>query len=108
MKKKTRKIPCLSEKQCNGHLNLKRVACTLKLKDKTVSVPDVEIWECNRCGERFYPYEASKKIDLFKKYSGRFMLRLEPKLHWKLVRIARKHRRSLNQQINYLLENYLE
>ena len=108
MEKKIKKIPCLSDKPCDGHLTFKRVNYTIKLKDRTVSVPDIEVWECDLCGERFYPYEASKKIDLYKEYSGRLMLRLEPKLHWKLARVANKHHRSLNQEVNYLLENTLK
>ena len=119
MEKKIKKISCLSDKSCDGHLTFKRVNYTIKLsrksgilpmagKDRTVSVPDIEVWECDLCGERFYPYEASKKIDLYKEYSGRLMLRLEPKLHWKLARVANKHHRSLNQEVNYLLENTLK
>mgnify|MGYP001564351522 FL=1 len=105
MREKSRKIPCLSDKHCNGHLSLQRVDHIIKLKDKTVTVPDIEVWECDRCGEHLYPYETSKKIDLYKEYSGRIMLRLEPDLHWKLVRTAKKHHRSLNQEIYYLLES---
>lgn len=108
MKKEIKKISCLSDKHCNGHLNLKRVDYTIKLEDRTVSVPNIEVWECDLCGERFYPYEASKKIDLYKEYSGRLMLRLEPEIHWKLASVAKKHRRSLNQEINYLLESTLK
>ncbi|MEK6732534.1 MAG: toxin-antitoxin system HicB family antitoxin [Candidatus Omnitrophota bacterium] len=108
MEKKIKKIPCLSDKSCDGHLIFKRINYTIKLKDKTVSVPNIEVWECDLCGERFYPYEASKKIDLYKEYSGRLMLRLEPELHWKLARVANKHHRSLNQEVNYLLENTLK
>ena len=108
MEKKIKKIPCLSDKPCAGYLTLKRVDYAIKLKDKTVSVPDIELWECDLCGERFYPYEASKKIDLYKEYSGRLMLRLEPKLHWKLAMVANKHHRSLNQEVSYLLENTLK
>ena len=108
MEKKTKKISCLSDKHCDGHLMLKRVDHTIKLKNRTVLVPNIEVWECDRCGEQFYPYEASKKIDLYKEYSGRLMLRLEPETHWKLARIAKKHHRSLNQEVNHLLENTLK
>lgn len=107
-RKLKKKIPCPSEKPCKGHLVFKHVDYTLKAKDKTITVPDVEVWECDTCGERFYPYEASKKIDLYKEYSGKLILRLEPELHFKLARIAKKHHRSLNQEINYLLENTLK
>ncbi|MBU4590790.1 MAG: toxin-antitoxin system HicB family antitoxin [Candidatus Omnitrophica bacterium] len=108
MKKITKKISCLSDKQCDGHLILKHIDHTIKLKNRTVIVPDVEVWECDKCGERFYTYEASKKIDLYKEYSGRLMLRIEPEIHWKLTRIAKKHHRSLNQEVNHLLENTLK
>jgi len=108
MKKKTTQISCLSDKDCDGNLILKRIDHIIKLKDRTVKVPDIEVWECDKCGERFFPFEASKKIDLYKEYSGRLMLRLEPKIHFILVRIAKKHHRSLNQEINHLLENALK
>ena len=108
MKKNAQKIQCLSDKHCDGHLNLKRVDYTIKLKDRAVSVPDIEVWECDLCGEHFYPYETSKKIELYKEYSGRLMLRLEPEIHYKLSRVAKKNHRSLNQEINYLLETVVK
>lgn len=105
MKNKTKKIRCLSNKSCKGLLTLKHIDYTLKHNGKTITVPKVEIWECDTCKERFYPHEASKKIDLYKEYSGRLMLRVNPKLHWRLIRLAKKHHRSLNQEISYLLES---
>lgn len=105
MKKKNKRIKCLSDKPCDGNLSLKRIDYTIKHESKTIVVPDVEVWECDTCREHFYPYETSKKIDLYKEYSGRLMLRIDPELHWKLIRMAKKHHRSLNQEINYLLEN---
>ena len=108
MGKKIKKIQCISGKSCKGHLIPKRVDYTIKHNGKPLIVPDVEIWECDTCGEQFYPYEASKKIDLYKKHSGRFMLRIAPELHWQLVQLAKNHHRSLNQEINYLLENIVK
>ncbi len=108
MKKKKNKISCLSEKACKGHLKLKHINYKLKFKNKIITIPNIEVWECNQCGESFYTYETSKKIDLYKEYSGRLMVRLTPEIHWRLVGVARKHHRSLNQEINYLLENYLK
>ncbi len=100
-----KKIQCISEKQCNGHLILQKIDYPLKHNGKTTVIPEIEVWECDTCGERFYPYEASKRIDLYKEYSGKIMLRTDPELHWKLVRLAQKHHRSLNQEIQYLLES---
>lgn len=103
-----KKIVCLSEKGCSGSLHLKRTKHAIRLKDRAVTIPDVEAWECDRCGERFYPYETSRKIDIYKEYSGRLMLRLEPEIHCKLTKIAKKHHRSINQEINYLLDSGIQ
>ncbi|MBU1121305.1 MAG: toxin-antitoxin system HicB family antitoxin [Candidatus Omnitrophica bacterium] len=105
MKKQTKKIQCLSETPCKGHLTIKKVNYTLKHNGKTIIVPEVEIWKCDTCGKYFYPYETSQKIDLYKEFSGRLMLRIDPKLHYRLIRLSKKHHRSLNQEITYLLEN---
>ncbi len=108
MKKKREQIKCLSDKDCKGNLHFRRIDHKIKVKGRTVTVPDIEAWECDKCGEYFYPYEASRKIDLYKEYSGKLMLRLEPEVHFKLIRIAKKHHRSLNQEINYLIEHTLQ
>jgi len=104
MGKKPEMLSCLSDKNCNGYLIRKRVSRTIKLKNRTVTVPDVEVWECDKCGEYFFPYEASKKMEPDKKYSGRIMVRLKPETHRMLDKMARKHHRSLNQEINHLME----
>lgn len=104
MKKASEEIQCLSETPCNGHLQLKNIEHKLNVKGKTITIPDLKVWECNLCGEHFYPYESSKEIDFYKQYSGRIMLRLNPKLHANLVQFAQKDHRSVNQEINYLLE----
>lgn len=105
---KQKKITCLSEKGCKGTLHLKRIKHTIKLNGRRVTVPDVLVWQCDQCDEKFYPYEASRKIDVYKEYSGRLMLRLGPEIHYKLARIAKKHHRSINQEINYLLEKGIQ
>jgi YgiT-type zinc finger domain-containing protein len=35
----------------------------LQLKKQTAITPVIEYWECERCGEVFYPHETSKKLD---------------------------------------------
>ncbi|MDI6792038.1 MAG: toxin-antitoxin system HicB family antitoxin [bacterium] len=104
MKKPSKEIQCLSETPCNGHLHLKTIEHQLNIKGKSMTIPDVEVWECDSCGEHFYPYEASKQIDLYKQYSERITLRIKPELHLKLIQIAKAHQHSLNQEVNYLLE----
>ena len=106
--KNKKSLPCLSEKSCSGHLHTTQIDHTIKMDDRTISIPNIEVLKCDRCGERFYPYDSSKKIDLYKEYSGRFMVRLSPECHWKLAQLAKRHHRSLNQEIHYLLENTLK
>jgi len=104
MGEKPEMLSCLSDTKCTGYLIRKRVTRTINLKGRTVTVPDVEVWECDKCGEHFFPYEASKKLESGKKYSGRIMLRLKPETHRILDKMAKKHHRSLNQEITHLLE----
>ncbi len=102
----SKKIQCLSETPCHGQLHFKIIEHKLNVKGKIIAIPNIKVWECDLCGERFYPYESSKKIDLYKQYSGRIMLRINPEIHSELVQIAKKHHRSLNQEINYLLSEH--
>lgn len=102
--KKEKNAQCLSGSGCTGHLYPKHMDYKLKVSGKTVVVPDIEVLECDTCKERFFPYEASKKIDLYKEHSGRLMLRLNPEIHAKIIILSKRHHRSLNQEINHILE----
>lgn len=104
MKQINKKLQCLSEKNCQGQLRLKKIDYSLKHHGKTTVIPEMEVWQCDTCGERFFPYEASQRIDLAKEFSGKIMLRIDPELHGKINRLAKQHHRSLNQEIQYLLE----
>lgn len=102
MKQLNKNPKCPSENQ--GHLTLRKINYQFKHKGKTIVIPDLEIWECDTCGEQFFPYEASKRIDFYKEFSGKLMVRIDPELHGKLNYLAKKHHRSLNQEIQNLLE----
>lgn len=76
----------------------------VKLKDgRKFTVPDVEVDVCDSCDDRIFGAEALSKIEDYKKCTGKFLVRLEPTLHARLVQEARQSHRSLNQQISYLL-----
>lgn len=76
-KRKTKKLLCPSNKHCEGDLVLRRINHTLTIKGNAFIIPDIEVWECNSCGERFYTYKSSKKIDLHKKLSETSSLKNE-------------------------------
>ena len=103
--KNGKRLNCLADTGCRGKLVLTRIDYSLKYNGKTIIVPNVEIWECDTCHEQFYPAEASQKIDLYKECSGKLMLRIDPILHKKLIRLAEENHRSLNQEIAFLLHS---
>jgi YgiT-type zinc finger domain-containing protein len=75
---------------------------------KKIIVPAVEVWVCTTCGERVFPYESSRRIEAYKRYSGDVSLHIEPPLHADLVERARNSHRSLNQEITHLLKVSLQ
>ena len=81
------------------------VPVSVKLRDgRKFTVPDVEVDVCEKCGDRIFGAEALRKIEDYKQCTGKLLVRLDPALHAQLMREARESRRSLNQQISYLLE----
>jgi YgiT-type zinc finger domain-containing protein len=104
--KKQIKFKCPSCKA--GKTVVKQINYQLKTKSgKKLIVPDLEIEECGHCGERIFSLEAARKIEAYKTHSGRLLVRLKPELHAQLRELAKKHQRSLNQEINFLLENVI-
>src|SRR2546430_2430081 len=99
--KKQVKYKCPSCK--TGKTVIKKVNYQLKTKGgKKIIVPDLEIEECSNCGERIFSLEAARKIEAYKTHSGRLLIRLKPEIHAQLRELAKKHQRSLNQEINFL------
>ncbi|MBI3950070.1 MAG: toxin-antitoxin system HicB family antitoxin [Acidobacteria bacterium] len=105
--KKRKRRRCLADTDCQGTVEIQSVTYPLKVGKKTIEVPNVEVWVCQQCGERFYPAESSRKIETYKRYSGLLTVRVDPELHARLARQAQAHHRPLNQEISHLLEQGL-
>jgi YgiT-type zinc finger domain-containing protein len=108
MKSTKRKQPanftCPSESNCEGALRGKTIDYRFRYQGREIVVPDVEVWVCDGCGEQVFPYESARKIETYKKYSGRLNLRINPEMHAELARRAKEHHQSLNQETSQLLE----
>lgn len=69
-----------------------------------VAIPDIEVDICDTCGEKFFGYEAALKLEQVKKKGNRVVLNLKPELFKQISNLAEKHRRSFDEELNYLLE----
>lgn len=98
---------CEEHPKCQGQIKISREDYKIKSEGRAIVVPDVEVWVCQKCGDKFFPAQSSQKIDGYKHCSGKFSLRMEPPVHWALLHIAKSHRRSVNQEINQIVEEYL-
>jgi YgiT-type zinc finger domain-containing protein len=76
------------------------------LNRKTV-IPNIEVDTCDACGEKFFGYEAAARLDEIKKKGNRVTLFLSPELQKRIKSLAEKHRRSFEEEVNYLLETRL-
>ena len=72
-----------------------------------VMIPEIEIDICDTCGEKFFGYEAAKKLEAVKKRGNRVTLYLKPKLLKRIEKLAEKHETSFDQEVNSLLETSL-
>jgi YgiT-type zinc finger domain-containing protein len=91
-----------------GRTRLQRIAHELVVKrGKQVIIPDLEVEVCDNCGEHIFDLEAARRIEAYKKHSGRFVLQLSPELYVSLSERAINHHRSLNEEINFLLSESL-
>ena len=99
---------CIFKKNCSGKIIKTVTNYSLKINNKEIVVPDVEILKCDTCGEEMFPYKSAEKIEAYKNYSGRFIIRANPLLHKKLIEKAKKDHRSLNQEVTHILTNQLE
>lgn len=102
-------MKCMSEehKECKGRLHSIKIDEKIKTPSGVIKMHDLDVLECDHCKERFYPAKTLKKISAYKKYSGKFVLRIDPVLHAELITKAKKHHRSLNQEVSHLLEDSL-
>jgi len=102
-----KKQKCISEKKCSGIMVEKQIDLKLKRGKKKVTIPEVCVWECDRCGEQMFPYESAEKVEAYKEYSGRLLVRVDPLTHKRIIEKAKKDHRSLNQEISYWIEHCL-
>jgi len=100
---------CFSEEHqnCKGILQTIKIDKKIKTPKGSITLHDIEVLECDTCKDRFYPAKTLKIISAYKKYSGKFVLRVNPLLHAEIATKAKKHHRSLNQEVSYLLEDAL-
>lgn len=105
---KPNKCFCEEHPKCQGRIKVTSENYKIKSEGRTILVPEVEVWVCQKCGDKFYPAESSKKIDGYRFCSGKFSLRMDPPTHWALLHIAKSHRRSVNQELNQIIDEYLE
>jgi len=68
------------------------------------TIPAIEVDICDTCGEKFFGYEAALKLEQVKKKGNRVILNLKPELFKQISNLAEKHRRSFDEELNYLLE----
>ncbi|MDZ7375049.1 MAG: type II toxin-antitoxin system MqsA family antitoxin [candidate division KSB1 bacterium] len=73
----------------------------------TVVIPNIEVDICNHCGEKFFGYEAALTLEQVKKNANQVILNLKPELYQRISSLAEKHKRSFNDEVNYLLESTL-
>ena len=93
-----------------GKLEPLRKTETLVIDGKRHSVPNLMTWRCLKCGESLiHAREITRASDEIRQtYSGQLRVRLGPQLHARLAEAARDDRRSLNQELVYLLEQALK
>ena len=73
------------------------------VNDKTV-IPKIEIDICDTCGEKLFGYKATLKLEEFKNKEDKISLQLRPELKTRISDLAKKHKRSFNDEINSILE----
>ena len=76
------------------------------LNRKTV-IPNIEVDTCDVCGEKFFGYEAAVRLEEIKKKGNRVTFYLNPELQKRIKNLAEKHKRSFEEEVNYLLETTL-
>lgn len=103
MKMPSAKNQCPSDTTCDGEVHRERINYTFESEGRKVTLPDLEVWQCNQCNAIFFPAEANERIDLYERFSGELSVRIPPDLHFQLTKTAEEHHRSLDQEITFLL-----
>ena len=72
--------------------------------DEKIVIPDIEVDICDTCGEKVFGYEAAEKLEETKKKGNRVILYLKPELQTQISHLAEKHKKSFDEEVNFLLE----
>lgn len=92
-----------------GRLIAARATETLVIDGQKHCVKGLRVWMCSECGESLMHAREIRRAteEVRSHYSGQFRLRVGAELHAKLARAAAEDRRSLNQEVVYVLEQGL-
>ncbi len=81
-----------------------------KIKDehgREFVVPDLEVEECDLCGEQIFNMEAVRKARQVMGTAEKLSIRLKPDLRARLINRAKRSKRSLNEEVQLLIEESL-
>lgn len=70
-------------------------------------VPDLEVEECDHCGQRIFNMQAVRKARQTLGANPKLLIHLKPDLHKTLVNRAQKSNRSLDEEVQRLIEESL-
>jgi len=95
-----------------GVLEEKRIPQTMSVDGQDVQVT-LTRWNCDQCDESVTWGREWQRVrddirEARKSYSGRFNVRISSELHGWLVDQAQHHKRSLNQELVSILEDFRE
>ena len=82
-------------------------------KGETYRIEGVKVSRCDHCCEEIITAEEIRKMEkvarqkMESQFTGKFILRVSPDLHQRLSQMARKNRRSLNQEVASRLDESL-
>lgn len=99
--------PCPSDINCQGRVFPQTIDYTFNSNGNEITVPQVTVDVCDRCGEMFFPHEAARKIEIYQHYSEDVHLHFSPEIQAKLTNLAHKHHRSLNEEVKTMVEQHL-
>lgn len=93
-----------------GRLIGARATETLVVDGRKHRIKGLRIWKCSECGESLMHAREIRRAseEIRSHYSGQFRLRVGVDLHAKLAKAAAEDRRSLNQEVVYVLEQGLK
>ncbi len=93
-----------------GQGTTRTIRIDYKIKDERgleFVVPDLEVKECDFCGELIFNMAALRKARQQMGATEKLSIRLKPDLHATLLSRAKRSKRSLNEEVQHLIEESL-